>query len=85
MLRDPRQWAQFTYCKQAVVDIAKASKNVGVIDFMRPSALTRNDEAYWDSAHYRVSHASEIIGGIGNAFVDGHDSGLLFEVLWRPQ
>jgi hypothetical protein len=85
MLRNPQQWAQFTHCKQAVVDIAKASKNVGVIDFMRPSMLTRNDGAYWDSAHYRVSHASEIIEAIGSAFVDGRDSGPLFEVLWRPR
>jgi hypothetical protein len=85
MLRDPRQWAQFTYCKAAVVDIAKARSNVGVIDFMHPSTLTRNDEAYWDAAHYRVSHASEIVGAIGSAFESGHDSGPLFEVLWRPQ
>jgi hypothetical protein len=56
-----------------------------VIDFMRPSPLTRNDEAYWDSVHYRVRHASEIIDAIGSAFVDGHDSGPLFEVLWRPR
>jgi hypothetical protein len=85
MLRDARQWAQFTYCKAAVVDIAKARSNVGVIDFMHPSVLTRNDEAYWDGAHYRVSHASEIVGAIGSAFLGGHDSGPLFEVLWRPQ
>ena len=84
VLRDPQKWGQFTHCKAAVVDIAKARKNVGVIDLMRPSALTRNDEAYWDSAHYRVSHASEIIGAIGSAFEEGHESGPLFEVLWRP-
>jgi hypothetical protein len=85
MLRDARQWAQFTHCKAAVVDIAKARSNVGVIDFMHPSVLTRNDEAYWDAAHYRVGHASEIVGAIGSAFEGGHDSGPLFEVLWRPQ
>jgi len=48
VLLDPRQWAQFTYCKAAVVDIAKAGTNIGVIDFMRPTTLTRNDDAYWD-------------------------------------
>jgi len=57
---------------------------VTVIDFMRPSALTRNDAAYWDSVHYRVSHAGEIIAGIGAAIEDGRDSGPLFDVLWRP-
>jgi hypothetical protein len=84
VLLDPRQWAKFTYCKAAVVDIAMKRPNVGVIDFMRPSALTRNDEAYWDSSHYRVRYASEIIQAIGGAFVEGQNSGPLFEVLWRP-
>ena len=84
VLLDAAQWAQFTHCKAAVVDIAKTRPNVTVIDFMRPSVLTRNDDAYWDSAHYRVSHATEIIDAIGSAFEDGRDSGPLFEVLWRP-
>jgi hypothetical protein len=83
VLRNPQEWAKFTYCKAAVVDIAKTRPNVGVIDFMRPSVLTRNDEAYWDSTHYRVRYATEIIDAIGNAFEEGHDSGPLFEVLWR--
>ena len=85
VLRKPGQWAKYSYCKAAAVDIAKTRPNVGVIDFMRPTVLTRNDEAYWDSVHYRVRHATEIIDAIGSAFVDGHDSGPLFEVLWRPQ
>jgi hypothetical protein len=85
ILSNPEQWARFTYCKAAVVDIAKTRPNVGVIDFMRPSVLTRNDEAYWDEVHYRVSHATEIIDAIGSAFEDGRDSGPLFEVLWRPR
>jgi hypothetical protein len=84
LMRNPQEWAKFTYCKADAVAIAKTRPNVGVIDFMRPSALTRNDEAYWDSTHYRVSHATEIIDAIGGAFEEGHDSGPLFEVLWRP-
>jgi hypothetical protein len=84
MLLDAKQWAQFTHCKAAVVDIAKTRPNVAVIDFMRPSVLTRNDDAYWDPTHYRVGHATEIIDAIGSAFEDGRDSGPLFEVLWRP-
>ncbi len=82
-LLDPAQWAQFTHCKAAVVALAKARPNTTVIDFMRPSVLTRNDEAYWDSVHYRVSHASEIIAGIVSAVEDGRDAGPLFDVLWR--
>jgi hypothetical protein len=85
VLLNPQQWAQFTHCKAAVVDIAKARPNVAVIDFMRPSVLTRNDDAYWDTAHYRVGYATEIIDAIGSALEDGRDSGPLFEMLWRPQ
>jgi hypothetical protein len=84
LLLDAEEWAKFTHCKEAVVDIAKTRANVGVIDFMRPTPLTRNDYAYWDSVHYRVGYATEIIEGIMSAFEEGHDSGPLFQVLWRP-
>jgi hypothetical protein len=80
ILLNAEEWTKFTHCKAAAVDIARTRPNVGVIDFMRPSPLTRNDEAYWDSVHYRVRHASEIIDAIGSAFAGGHDSGPLFEV-----
>jgi hypothetical protein len=83
VLRKPDEWAKYTYCKATAVEIAKARPNVDVIDFMRPSVLTRNDEAYWDSTHYRVRYATEIIDAIGSAFEDGQDSGPLFDVLWR--
>jgi hypothetical protein len=84
ILLDAEEWEKFTHCKEAVVDIAKARPNVGVIDFMRPTPLTRNDDAYWDSSHYRVAYATEIIEAIMSAFEEGHDSGPLFQVLWRP-
>jgi hypothetical protein len=82
VLLDPGQWSQFSHCKAAVVDLAKTRRNVTVVDLMRPSPLTRNDEAYWDTVHYRVRHASEIIDAIGSAADDGRESGPLFEVLW---
>jgi hypothetical protein len=85
ILLNAEEWTKFTHCKAAAVDIARTRPNVGVIDFMRPSPLTRNDEAYWDSVHYRVRHATEIVDAIGSAFEDGRDSGPLFEVLWRPR
>ncbi len=84
MLLDAEEWEMFTHCKAAVVDIAKARANVGVIDFMRPTALTRNDRAYWDASHYRVGYAKNIIDAISSAFGEGQDSGPLFQVLWRP-
>jgi len=84
LLLDAEEWAKFTHCKEAVVDIAKTRANVDVIDFMRPTPLTRNDYAYWDSVHYRVGYATKIIEAIMSAFEEGHDSGPLFQVLWRP-
>jgi hypothetical protein len=86
VLLDAGQWSEFSHCKEAVVDLAKARSNVTVVDLMRPSPLTRNDEAYWDTVHYRVGHASEIIEAIGSAVDNGRDSGPLFQVLWprRP-
>jgi hypothetical protein len=85
MLLDAEEWEMFTHCKAAVVDIAKARSNVGVIDFMRPTALTRDDGAYWDSSHYRVGYSTKIIEAIRSAFGEGQDSGPLFQVLWRPR
>jgi hypothetical protein len=84
VLLDAGEWEKFTHCKEAVVDLAKARANVGVIDFMRPTPLTRNDGAYWDSVHYRVAYATQIIESIRSAFEEGQDSGPLFGVLWRP-
>jgi hypothetical protein len=85
ILLDAEEWEKFTHCKEAVVDVAKTRSNVGVIDFMRPTQLTRNDGAYWDSSHYRVGYATKIIEAIKSAFEDGHDSGPLFDVRWRPR
>jgi hypothetical protein len=84
MLLDPEEWEMFTHCKAAVVDIAKARSHVAVIDFMRPTTLTRSDGAYWDASHYRVGYATKIIEAIRSAFGEGRDSGPLFQVLWRP-
>ncbi|MBV9969779.1 MAG: hypothetical protein JO228_07340 [Xanthobacteraceae bacterium] len=86
VLLDGSQWSQFSHCKEAVVELAEKRRDVTVLDMMRPSPLTRNDEAYWDTVHYRVRHASDIIDAIGSAVDDGQESGPLFEVLWpgRP-
>jgi hypothetical protein len=85
VLLDSEEWQKFTHCKAAAVDIAKTIPNSGVIDFMRPTVMTRNNEAYWDSSHYRVGYATKMIEAIRSAFEEGHDSGPLFQVLWRPQ
>jgi hypothetical protein len=82
VLLDPTQWTLYSHCKTAVVDLAKTRRNVTVVDLMRPSPLTRNDGAYWDTVHYRIGHASEIIDAIGTAVEDGRQTGPLFDVLW---
>jgi hypothetical protein len=64
-----------------VVDLAKTRGNVTVVELN----TARNDEVYWDTVHYRVQHASEIIDAIGSAVEDGRNSGPFFDVLWpRP-
>jgi len=84
MIASAEAWSKYTYCKSAVVSLARARHNVVVIDFMRPSALTRNDQAYWDSLHYRVGFAPAIIDALREAVVSGQGSGALYGVLWPP-
>lgn len=80
----PERWTKLSYCKLAVVDLAKTHPGVTVIDFMRPSVLTRNDTAYWDDVHYRIGHAVEIIDALRDAVVNNNDNGALYKILWRP-
>ncbi|MBV8913277.1 MAG: hypothetical protein JOZ05_09590, partial [Acetobacteraceae bacterium] len=49
-------WAQ---CKQQVAAIA-AETGAEAIDFMIPSAITRDKDNYWDPVHYRVPIAAEL-------------------------
>ncbi len=79
----PAEWDQFGQCKKAVTELARSRANTMVIDFMRPTPLTRDDTAYWDVRHYRIGPAADIVDALGKAVAEGEDEGQLFKVLWR--
>lgn len=47
-------------CKQRLADIAGEHRNAHVLDFMIPSAITREDRNYWDPLHYSVEAAARV-------------------------
>jgi hypothetical protein len=57
-------------CKARIVAIAK-KYGAKVIDWRIPSALTRNENNYWDNMHYRVPVATRIANELGPAILDG--------------
>lgn len=60
-------------CKARIVAIAK-KYGAKVIDWRIPSALTRNENNYWDNLHYRVPVATRIANELGPAVLDGRPS-----------
>jgi hypothetical protein len=48
-------------CKQRVAAIAATIPNALVVDFMRPSPITEDDDNYWDPLHYRVGVADRLV------------------------
>ena len=59
-----RQDAQYRLCKARFAKMARGRANAHILDFMIPSALTREDRNYWDSLHYNVASASRIVEAI---------------------
>ena len=47
-------------CRRRVVAEAARVPNTLVLDFMRPSPITLNDDYYWDYAHYRIGIADRL-------------------------
>lgn len=47
-------------CKRRAVALAREVGHTTVIDFMKPSPITDDDEAYWDALHYRVGVAARL-------------------------
>ncbi len=47
-------------CKRRVAALAARVPNTIVVDFMRPSPITRMDDNYWDGMHYRIGIADQI-------------------------
>jgi hypothetical protein len=59
-------------CKAEMARIA-ARHGLAVIDFRRPSPITREDSHYWDGLHFRVPIATRVVEGIGRALAMGAD------------
>jgi hypothetical protein len=71
-------------CKAVMTAIARRN-GVALVDFRLPSPITRRDENYWDSLHYRVPIAGRIIDGLTAALAtDRDDPGGDFRVLYAP-
>ena len=47
-------------CRRRVVAEAGRAPNTLVVDFMRPSPITREDANYWDGIHYRTGIADRL-------------------------
>lgn len=52
-------------CKAQLATIG-ARHGASVLDFRKPSSVTRNDENFWDALHYRLPFASRIATVIAN-------------------
>ncbi len=59
-------------CKRRIAEIARRH-NAVFIDFNIPSAITSNDDNYWDPLHYRLPIAERIVADIGEAMANGKD------------
>ncbi|MBM3544307.1 MAG: hypothetical protein FJX44_07380 [Alphaproteobacteria bacterium] len=59
-------------CKARIAEIARRH-SAPFIDFNIPSAITSNDDNYWDPLHYRLPIAERIVQDIGQAIATGKD------------
>ncbi|PSC03706.1 hypothetical protein SLNSH_17325 [Alsobacter soli] len=67
-------------CKARVAKVAAGRATV--VDFRFPSAITRRDENFWDSLHYRLPIAERIATGLHEAVKGGGDrDGGVYHVL----
>ncbi|MCC7412905.1 MAG: hypothetical protein IT495_14925 [Gammaproteobacteria bacterium] len=62
-----RQGKVYAQCKGRLIDIAAAFPNTHVVDYMRPSVLTREDRNYWDALHYGSTVARAVEAGLAAA------------------
>lgn len=67
-----REAARFVECKRRIGGMA-ARHGAHLIDFRIASPLTRDDENFWDSFHYRVRVAARIIRDVARAVDTGRD------------
>jgi hypothetical protein len=73
-------WAE---CRRHVVELARETGNVLVVDFMRPGPITDNDENYWDAQHYRVGVADQVARDLAAA--NRGETSPDYKVLYAPK
>lgn len=56
----PLQQAQMAECKRRLTALAAGRPNTRVLDFMVPSAITRDDARYWDKVHFNTDTATQV-------------------------
>lgn len=54
-------------CRADLTRIARARPGTVLVDFMIPSAITREDTNYWDPQHYRIGIADRLARGLAEA------------------
>jgi len=59
--------ATFDECKTRIAQIAQATPNTVVADFMIGSPITRDETHYWDPLHYRVPVADRLMADLADA------------------
>ncbi len=57
-------WAE---CRRRAVAAMKDTPGTTIADFLKPSALTSDDDGYWDGMHYRVAIADRLAAGLAAA------------------
>ena len=72
-------WAE---CKRRAVALAHEAGHVLVVDFMKPSPVTNDDDGYWDAQHYRVGVADRVAKGLAAA--SRGEQSPDFDVLFSP-
>ncbi len=53
------EWQRYQACKAAVSELA-GRRGAVVVDYARPSAITREDSNYWDPLHFRLPIAQRL-------------------------
>jgi hypothetical protein len=59
--------AQFDECKRRVAALAAGRADTVVVDFMRASPITDDDDNYWDEMHTRLSIGDRVARDLGAA------------------
>ena len=77
----PVQRARIAECKSRLTTMAENYPNTVVLDFMIPSAITRDDARYWDKLHYNLATASEVGSAISRGALQRRSEPDLFEYL----